>query len=168
MKTQSRLLPLSLLSLIFVGGGCFNFATETAMERQIESNTGGEADVDVQDNAITYTDEETGGKVSVGSDISLPADFPSDFPVYDGNISIISAANIPTEGVSLMFSSEDSLAEIAAWYESELVADGWTKAQGYNLQGRVVQSYSNADMTMGISLAEDAGVTTGTIVRTQE
>ena len=168
MKNQSRFLPLSLLSLVFVGGGCFNSVAKTAVERQIESDTGGSADVNVQGDSIAYTDKETGGKVSVGTDISLPANFPSDFPVYDGDLSIISAANVPGEGVSLMFTSQDSLSEIASWYEGTLTKDGWTKDQGYNLQGRLIQSYSKADTTMGISLAEDAEVTTGTVVRSKK
>ncbi|HLD20957.1 MAG TPA: hypothetical protein VJB64_02580 [Patescibacteria group bacterium] len=165
---KKSFLPLSLLSVVLIGGGCFNTVTETTIERQIESETGGSADVDIQDNAITYTDEETGGTVTTGSDISLPDDFPTDFFVYDGDITIISAANIPEQGVSLMFSSEDSLEDIATWYEEELTSDGWTRDQGHDLQGQLVRSYVKENFRMAVSLAEDAGVTTGTIVRSEE
>ncbi|MEK7620368.1 MAG: hypothetical protein AAB413_03980 [Patescibacteria group bacterium] len=141
---KNAFLPLSLLSLVLIGGGCFNAVTETAIERGIESETGG------------------------SSDISLPDDFPTDFFVYDGDITIISAANIPDEGVSLMFSSEDSLSVVAAWYEAELTNEGWVKSQDYTLQGSVVQAYTKADLMTAVSLSETSGVTTGTIVRSQQ
>lgn len=165
---KKSFLPLSLLSLILVGGGCFNAETETAIEREIESETGGSADVDVEDDAITYTDEETGATVRTGSDISLPSDFPTDFFVYDGDISIISAANVPNEGVSLMFSSQDSLSEVVAWYEGELTADGWVKSQGYTLQGSVMQAYTKGELMTALSLSESSGMTTGTVTRSQQ
>jgi len=166
--TNTRFLSLAVLSLIFIGGGCVNSVTENTIERQIESESGGSADVDIDNETIKYTDEETGGTVSVGSDISLPDDFPTDFPVYDGDLTIISAANIPEQGVSLMFSSEDSLKQIATWYEDELTSDGWTRDQGYDLQGRLVESYVKDNLRMTVSLAQDAGITTGTIVRSKE
>src|SRR3989338_7755248 len=97
---NTPLFPLSLLSLVLIGGGCFNQVADTAIERGIESETGGSVNVNTQGNRITYTDEETGGTVTAGSDIALPDDFPTDFFVYDGDLTILSAANVPDEGVS--------------------------------------------------------------------
>lgn len=167
MKNRA-LLPLSLFSLIFVGGGCFNFVTEEAIERQIESDTGGSADVDVEDNTITYTDEETGGEISIGNNMSLPSDFPTDFPIYEGDLTIISSANVPQHGISLTFSSKDSPSEIATWYEDELMKDDWTKDRGYDLQGPIVQSYSKGEMDIVVTISEEDGVTTAMIVRSAE
>lgn len=162
------LLPLSLFSLIFLGGGCLNFAAETAIEQQIKSDTGESADVDIENDNITYTDEETKGKVSVGTDISLPSDFPSDFPVYDGDLTIISAANVPQEGVTLSFTSQDSLQEIITWYEQKLTSAGWVRDQEFDLQGRQMRSYTKEDLRMVISIDEDAGVTTAVVVRSEK
>lgn len=151
-----------------LGGGCVNTMAEKAIETQIESQTGGTVDVNIEDNAATYRDAQTGGMVSVGSGIALPDDFPKDFPVYNGNISIVSAASIPDQGVSLTFSSQDTSEEVATWYENTLTSEGWTRDQSYDLQGQVMRSYLKANERIAVSISQNTGATTGTVVRSSK
>lgn len=159
---------LVLVLPMLLGGGCFSDLAESAIEGQIEAQTGGQADIDLSGESVTYTDTETGGTVALGANLTLPADFPSDILIYDGQITLSSASNVPGEGASLVFTTSESSVVIADWYETKLIADGWTKDGSFDLQGTSLRSYKKAGVTMSLSLATQEGVTTVIVARAEE
>jgi len=59
---------------------------------------------------------------------SLPDNFPSDFPIYpDAKLaSSWVASGTDTDGLSLIWETEDSVDKVSNYYESELKKAGWT------------------------------------------
>ncbi len=56
--------------------------------------------------------------------VPLPADFPKDVPVYPG--ATITASTTVPEGMNLVLNTADRASKVAAFYQQELKAKGWT------------------------------------------
>lgn len=82
-------------------------------------------------NTVTYTkngDSATvsnaSGDYTVGTNVSVPSNFPKDIPFYAKvNVTSVITAN---DDFGYTATSNDAVATIIAWYKSELVKDGWT------------------------------------------
>lgn len=100
-------------------------AVEQAVEQAAEQAGGVEVDVETDgDGQVTITGED--GSVQVGSQVSLPADFPSDIPTPEATLVSVVTANggwtLSFEGVDR--SSIDRLLEhyTGAGYQEEFAA----------------------------------------------
>lgn len=78
--------------------GCFTWFYEKAVEKTIETETGGDVEFDISTGEYYYKDEE-GNSYAFGENAEVPSDWPDDFPVnkkwdvtnaissnYDGDI----------------------------------------------------------------------------------
>lgn len=165
---MKKITHLVLLVPALLGGGCFNSLAESAIEGQIEAQTGGQAQVDLSGESVTYTDTETGGTVALGANLTLPSDFPADILIYEGEITLASASNVPGEGASLVFTTSESAAVIADWYKAKLIAAGWSEAGTFDLQGTSLRSYEKDGVTISLSLMTKDSVTTVVVARVEE
>lgn len=166
---------LSLVSvvsvLILAGGGCTQNIAERAVnkviENKIESETGHDADVDINDGSIKFTDE-SGATGEFGGNVKLGSDFPSDVPMPDG-INIMGVASSP-EATWVTYTSNQSVTELGAWYEVKLLADGFTK-QGYFSTG-ASSSWAFKKGGVGISIVatdtDDTDVTQVMVTRSED
>jgi hypothetical protein len=87
---------------VLVLTGCGQ-AAEKAAESAIESASGGDVQVDIGDQTMTFTDEEEGVRVQGGEGTQLPAAFPADLPTPP-NGQLMSAAETP-DGVSVVWTA---------------------------------------------------------------
>ncbi len=126
-KAPSLLIKIAAVVLVVVLGGIFFRKAKDIVVGNIFSRlTGGVVDVEKDGDKVTVTSEE--GEYSFEEGGSLPDKFPSDFPIYpkaklasswvaDGN---------ETDGLSLIWETEDSIEEVSNYYVSELEDAGWT------------------------------------------
>ncbi len=71
---------------------------------------------------------------------------PDDIPMYPG------ATGVTSMGGMVVFSSEDDVATVSAFYIEKLEADGWTKTDGMDTDALVTRSYTKGDRTVQISV----------------
>lgn len=127
VKRLYSILTAALCATLLLGG-CGQTAENTA-ENLIESATG--ADVDLSDGSITVTDEE-GNVTQSGTDVPLPASFPSDIPVPAGG-STISASDAGGQ-VIVMWSIEGLTESLFDAYVAQVKVAGYAKEeQSFNL-----------------------------------
>lgn len=133
---RSALAAGALTPLLLLAGCGSDDVAEKVAEEALEEAAGGSADVDVDDDGLTVTDDE-GNTSTIGTD--LPDDFPvDDVPLLEGEV--LSATAV--EGKSFMVMIQvDGAAEAAqddavalltdAGYdgESESMAEGFYTAQ---------------------------------------
>ena len=126
---------------------------ENGLENAIEDGIEGNLDGDNGDTDVSFDGE-------------LPSDFPSDVPVYPGAEPGLSSSTDDESGKSIWvsFTSDDSADDINAFYEDELVAEGWditskTEFLGFTITaeagGRTVTIYvsDNDDGTSYLTIS---------------
>ena len=106
MKKYLLLIPAAAIALM--GAGCSPSAS---------TNT-----------SVSMSDEDEDAD-KVEEVVELPADFPTDLPIYPGS-TLTFAEVSATYGDSASFDTSDSMQKVYDWYEATLTADGWKKTSG--------------------------------------
>lgn len=84
-------------------------------------------DVKVNEGSVTVTTED-GTATLAGGEGSLAEGFPEEFPVYDG-AAVESSTAFNGDGqaqYSAVLVTSDSMADVYAWYKTQLPSNGWT------------------------------------------
>lgn len=84
-----------------------------------------DAGLNVNNKTGTVTVNKDGNTASYGSNVSLPAGFPSSMPLYSG-AKLIAASKTNDSDYSATAVSSDSTSKVSNYYKTELVAKGWT------------------------------------------
>jgi hypothetical protein len=163
MKNRLALLA-SLASLLLVGAGCGQTIAENVTERRINSELGTNGSVDIDDGTVNIKTNE--GVFTTGSNVKLPADFPSEIPVYPG-ANVLSASTMAADNSgSLVLSTPDKQDAVMAWYGDKL--SGWTKV-GTNIYGaQTMVQYKKDEAEMTVMTGESDGMTSMTVIWTLE
>lgn len=152
------------LALPLLGASCFNLkenltnaVTEKATETVLEGITGSK-DVQLNGNQVSVTGTN-GEKIEIGTD-TLPADFPSEVPVYQNSDVLSSFSNGKTDdqGVwTVTFTSSDPLATVNSFFEQALKINGWTTTYAYSLDQSYGYTAKNGTLsaTVTISTGDD-------------
>lgn len=170
MRYLSVVSAASLLML--VGGGCTQNIAERAVnkaiENKIEAETGHNADVNVNDGSITFTDNESGATGQFGGNVKLGDDFPSDVPLPN-DINISGTATTP-DGVWVTYTSNQSASDLSAWYEAELIADGFTKQGSFTTGTSSSWAFVKGDISIGVIITDgsDDAKTTVMVTRSED
>jgi len=103
-------------------------AQEETAERMLEKASGGEADVEIDNESTTITTEE--GTSAINTD-SLPDGFPSDVPIYpDAKIGYSHlGAGEASESASVSLTTGDGVNKVSDWYKSQITGAGWNIEQ---------------------------------------
>lgn len=129
-------------------------ATETGLENVIESETGGDVDVDLDgDDGVSIQTED--GSFSSGATTELPEEWPGDVPEPDG-LAITSAAVIGsgTERAINVTGTVDDEGFVES-YGSALEAAGFNEDSTFESDGTISNVYSNDNFTVGVVYAGD-------------
>ena len=130
-------------------------AAEEAAEQAAEQALGG--DVELTDEGVTMTDDE-GNEVAIGEDVAVPDNWPSEVPLYDGTMQMVT---VQEDGsASAMWSAEGTPQEAADAYGAALEAAGYTSESTSNLGGMVVNQYTGNGYSVGVQALEADGSTT--------
>ncbi len=95
-----------------------------AMEHTIEKNTGGDAQVKIDNNSLRIESKEGQFQMAAGEDLTIPPDFPKEFPVYLGAV-LIQVISTP-KGAYAMLKTPAAASSVLAFYKERFTADGWT------------------------------------------
>ncbi len=143
-------------ALMLLGAGCterlYERAAEKAIENKINSESGRDASVDINNGQLEFSDEETGATGSFGADIKVPDDFPGDIVLPDG-ITVMGVTNTP-EAAWISYTSQMTVVELGDWYKSELEGSGWTKQGEYLISGANTYSFRKDSVTLSVVIAE--------------
>lgn len=118
------ILVAAVVLTVILGGICYRKAKDLAIGSIFSRLSGGVVEKD--GDKVTVTSEE--GEFSFEEEGSLPDNFPSDFPIYP-DVKLVSswtAKGDGTDGLSLIWETEDSVSKVNDYYENELENAGWT------------------------------------------
>ncbi|MFZ5766108.1 MAG: hypothetical protein ACOY4H_11010 [Thermodesulfobacteriota bacterium] len=143
--------------------GCGNQAEEKAVEKQIEKETGGKADVDIQDKGMKITGETEGEKYSVttGQATEIPANFPADVPLYQPGTPV-SAVEV-NGGHSVTLATADPVDRVAASYKEQMPARGWKEEASMNMGDQTMLIYTKEGKNAHIAVTPTDGKTHVTV-----
>lgn len=128
-------------------------AAERAAENAIEQSSGGKANVDLSNDTVTVNTDK--GTYQAGGQVSLPAGFPDDIYVPDGQLT---AAMSSTEdgGYSVSLTTGGSVAEVQQDFSDKLKDAGWEINLTMNYGGSaMVGANKGDDRTVSVSIASD-------------
>ena len=130
-KSDKKAPVLIILAAVIViaailGGAFIKKAKDFVAGGILSRFTGGLVDVEKDGEKVTTTTEE--GEFAFEEGGNLPDSFPSDFPVYpDAKLASSWVADgDSTDGLSIIWETEDSVSKVSNYYENELEKAGWT------------------------------------------
>ena len=126
MTKKIAIIAAIMLVFSLGGWGCAEKAAEKTAEKAIEGASGGAVDVDIDDESITITDQNTNTTATYGQN-ELPDAWPSDIEIYDGEIiHTQSTSDEDSALVSATVTSDKSLDSVYDYYQNNLPDAGWT------------------------------------------
>jgi outer membrane lipoprotein-sorting protein len=148
---MTRLLWVALCVLLIVAG-CGGSADERAVEKKIEAETGGKADVDISKGTMEVTGKTDEGEYSMaaGKETKIPEDFPGDVLIYKPSEAVM-AVTVP-EGNSVTLTTQDDRDKVVAAYKKEMVGQGWSEEGSMTMGSSVMLIYKKDDRTASINV----------------
>lgn len=105
---------------------------------------------------------ETGNKEVAVAAVTIPADMPTNVPMYPGAV-VKAVQDVNQEGVrniTLSLSTLDSVADVNTWYRGALKSDGWAVTSDKNVGGYVLLKGEQKNVAVFMQAANgDSGVT---------
>lgn len=144
--------PLFALLLI---AGCSKEETYTSADGDVTAKVKRNG----SDIEVTAEDEE-GNKFAAqsGKNVEIPADFPSDIPIYSGAKPLV-AMQMEAQGQSVTLESGDSLDAVYQFYVDAMQANGWTLDAQMDWGGQKMIAAKKGDRTAAVSIGASDGKT---------
>lgn len=111
--------------------GCGKKAEEKVLEKIIEKESGGKADVDISDESISIKTDDGEAQFHAGENVKLPEDFPKDIFVYK-NADVKMTMEVP-QGKSVIFLTKDGVSKVTEAYKKEMAGKGWKKEMAMDM-----------------------------------
>jgi hypothetical protein len=150
------ILAAAVVLMVVLGGIFYRKAKDSIVGNIFSRLTGGTVDVDKDGDKVTVTLDE--GEFSFEEEGRLPDNFPSDFPIYP-NAKLVSswmASGNDTDGLSLIWETEDSVSKVSNYYESELEEAGWTLSFTSETEDSTTFAFEKNDVSgfIGVTVEE--------------
>lgn len=142
----------TLVTLTACGG-----TAETGTEQVAEEATGG--DVAIDDEGITMTDDQ-GNQMAMGEGVAVPDNWPSNVPLFDGTLVMVSSNADGTATAS--WTTEGDPTAVADAYGAQLESAGYSMQSDSNFDDSIIREYTSADLVIIVDVVED-GVTSLTM-----
>jgi hypothetical protein len=142
---------------------------ENVLEKAIEQSTGKKADVSADGNTVSVKTGEGTMEASGEGMIKLPSDFPSDVFVYpDAKITFststpANAADGTKASYMIAYTVNQSVADVVAKYNGEMVKNGWTKETEANY-GAMMVNFKKGNKDVLLTVSDSQGDKTGATV----
>ena len=147
----------AVLVLAITLTACGEKTAEKKAEKAIETSTGGTADVDIDDETVTVN--TNAGSFTVGEEVDLPENFPSDIHMIDGTIKMATETT-EIEGFSVSIETSKSVSVAKTEYLEQLVDDGWTITGTLDFTETASIMAEKDDRTVTVTILETDGVVT--------
>jgi hypothetical protein len=128
-------------------------ATEKFVEKMIEKNGGGKANVDINKGKFTVKTKEGEFEASTGEGATLPAKFPKDVMVYKSAKILVAMTN--PQGFAVTLQTGDNPDKVAEKYKAEMASQGWKEEATMNMGGQIVLSYSKETRRATVGIGKD-------------
>lgn len=153
---MKKFLLIGVIILVAVTlSGCKKAAEKTA-ETAIEAASGGEVDVDIENDSMKIN--TNAGSLEVGEGVSLPANFPDDIYLIAGDI--MSALTVDADSTfQVEIDTPQSLSDAASVYDEELQADGWTITSTLEMTDATNIMAEKDDRFISVSIGTSEGIT---------
>jgi hypothetical protein len=129
-------------------------------EKTIETESG-TFTVESEGGGLRFSGQEEGvGEVSghFGEDAEIPADFPSDLPVYPG--AKVVAGVVAGKGGMVTLQTGDDPGEVADFYREKLAGEGWSLGSEMNLGGQRILPVEKEGRNAVVQISGDGSETT--------
>lgn len=150
------ILAVVAVAAVILGGIFYRKAKDLVVGNIFSRLTGTNVDVEKGGEKVTVTSEE--GEFSFEEEGDLPDNFPSDFPIYPDAKLVSSwvASGLATDGLSLIWETEDSVSKVSNYYESELEDAGWTLSFTSETDDSTTLAFEKNDVSgfIGITVEE--------------
>ena len=141
------LIILLVILLVVVLGCCGGIATCVFLARKAVQAAPGFVQEQMKKNGVELNLPNASGTAP------LPSNFPSDVPVYTGAKTIASSAQLKEDSGEATCSSTDSLADIKAFYEKQMVDNGWKEDSNSSSGDTASLAYSKEDRVATIAIS---------------
>jgi hypothetical protein len=164
MPTRFRLpFALALAAAVALPGVACKSAAERAREKAeekaIETQTGGQVQLDDKKGTLTIVTEA--GAMTLGTGSSLPADFPKSVPIYPGATTGFSSKSADPRGKdvwSVQLESGDSKDKVVAWYKANM--GGFTSASDMDLGESSMQVWQSPKLDVTLIIGSEPNAKT--------
>jgi hypothetical protein len=121
------------------------------VEEAIESETGGEVDLDSEAGSVSVTGPE-GETMEVGESVALPEDLPSFIPIYpDSTPRMVMRTG---DGMQITLEVAEAASEVVSWYRDELDANDFEiQSDMAGPMGTVIGA-ERGEGTLGVTIME--------------
>ena len=155
MLAAGAFAPAVALSLAVSGCGTGDDVAKELTEKAVEEAAGGDAEVEIEDDGLTVTDEN-GDQASIGTEI--PDDFPvDDVPLMEGTV--LSATAVDGATYMVMLELEGTPEEVQEEALGMLTDAGYTTDSTTNAEGFFTAELSKEGFTVGLSSFDNVGTT---------
>lgn len=144
---------------VLTGFGCGQSALDRAIQEAVDADLEAKR-LEMERGTITI-EGENGETVSVGENVRIPENFPTDIPAYPGSQK--TAYSLADEGAWLTLTTTDSTSVVSEWYAKEFSL--WTKTLDVDYGGAVTQTYSKDGVQMTVSITMQNDITLITLLR---
>lgn len=170
MRQKKLIIITAVLLALTIGlTGCGKKAAEKAAEKAtenaIEKATNGQADVDISGNTVSVNTDQ--GSYQAGGNVDLPAGFPDDVYVADGNITA-AFSTTETNGYTVSIESSQSVSELKALYEQKLQSEGWNISLNMTFEGSASLSAEKDQRIVSIGMNPDDSGKTVVVISTYQ
>ena len=132
----------------------------------VKGEDGKTATMKVSGDDQSFTIEgENGLSMQVGENAKIPADFPSDVPVYKGLALNMSHAS--EEGYMIQGTVGDEMEAVSAFYKAEAAKQGWTEESSFSQAGDApmsMLSFKKDERTLTVSVSREDDKTSAQIM----
>lgn len=143
-----------LAFMLFISGCGEKTLLENRMEKALEKELGGKAEVELGKETVKIETNE--GSIQVGGNVVLPKDFPSDVYIIDGQL-MTSMKNVVGTGYQVAIKSTASVKDAKELYEKKLKEQGWTSVSSYDMGTAAVISVKKGKRQLTVTLGTEEG-----------
>lgn len=123
--------------------GCSKKVEEKVIEKALEQQTGGQADVDLTDGQVNIKTKDGTASLTSGKNAKIPDDFPSDIYLYKG-AGVKMAVQVP-QGHSVVLTSKDAIQKVVDTYKKEMKANGWEQKAAMDMGAQTMLSFTKKE-----------------------
>ncbi|MDP8255985.1 MAG: hypothetical protein P9M14_09565 [Candidatus Alcyoniella australis] len=125
--TVAGIALLAMLVFVFVSGcgSCGEKLASEALERVAEQQAGGDVEIDSEGGTITISggDENSGGTMAFGENVSMPSNWPPEAKIFDGAKPVM--VMVGDDGAFGTFQTKADADKISSFYEGHFKSQGW-------------------------------------------
>jgi hypothetical protein len=160
------ILVLAGIIMTIAGKVIFSKFGAGLLQKGIETKTGVKMDLTGGKEGVSFTDSKTGEKVSIGEQ-KIPDNFPKDFPIYPGAkpSGTMSGSNSQKDSIGfwVVFSTNDSVDKVKAYYEKEFKSKGWAIDNTMTINNSMTWTITKGDLA-GTTVVGLGDNDTGTMI----